>query len=111
MEQVTGEGRGAAPARPANISAKAPVSVPPRPARSDHHGSALNAETYATARLRFPGFDIYFVEAEWRKWARGKEPAEDPDRAFLAFFRKYAGASALNRFAFAPRLCSLDNGC
>jgi hypothetical protein len=69
----------------------APVT-PPRPARMDRHGPPLDAETYATARLRFPGYDIYFVEAEWRRWSTGKEAPEDPDRAFLAFFRKYAEA-------------------
>ncbi|MBV0892879.1 replication initiation protein [Paracoccus sp. Z118] len=62
----------------------------PRPAWLDSRGVALQTETYETARLRHPGYDIYFVEGEWRAWAQGKEPARDPDRAFLAFFRRYA---------------------
>ncbi|ARE42321.1 initiator RepB protein (plasmid) [Rhodovulum sp. P5] len=65
----------------------------PRPAWLDRQGAALRSETYETARLRFPGYDIYFVEGEWRAWAAGKEPPADPDRAFLAFFRKYAEAN------------------
>lgn len=66
------------------------IDIPPRPARLARSGEALQSETYETARLRHPGFDIYFVEAEWRAWAAGKEPPRDPDRAFLAFFSKYA---------------------
>lgn len=62
----------------------------PRPAWLDARGTPLQTATYETARLRHPGFDIYFVEGEWRAWSAGKEPAKDPDRAFLAFFRSYA---------------------
>ncbi|MFO1155204.1 MAG: replication initiation protein [Rhodospirillales bacterium] len=50
----------------------------------------LRTETYETARLRHPGYDIYYVEQAWRHWAEDKEPPGDPDRAFLAFFRTYA---------------------
>ena len=66
-----------------------------RPAWLDSRGAALRTETYETARLRFPGYDIYFVEGEWRSWASGKPPAEDADRAFLAFFRKFSEANPL----------------
>ena len=45
--------------------------------------------------MRHPGFDIYFIEGEWRTWAKGKPDAANPDRAFLAFFRKYAEANPL----------------
>jgi hypothetical protein len=62
----------------------------PRPAWLESRGTALRSETYETARLRHPGYDIYHVEGEWRDWSRGREPARDPDRAFLAFFRTYA---------------------
>jgi len=47
-------------------------------------------ETYQTARLRFPGYDIYFVESEWRSWSKDKPAARDPDRAYLAFFASFA---------------------
>ena len=70
-------------------------AMKPRPAWLDGAGPALRSETYETARLRHPGYDIYFVEGEWRGWASGKEPARDPDRAFLAFFRQYAEAHPL----------------
>ena len=73
------------------VSATPPApELKPRPAWLDARGAALRTETYETARLRHPGYDIYFVEGEWRAWARGKDAPQDPDRAFLAFFRTYA---------------------
>lgn len=78
-----GQGAGSAPA------------MRPRPAWLESRGASLRTETYETARLRHTGYDIYFVEGEWRTWAAGKVPAADPDRAFLAFFRKYAEANPI----------------
>jgi len=75
------EGRTEEPAAPAAPLRPRPVGVP---------GTPLRTETYETARLRFPGYDIYYVEREWRTWAAGREAPNDPDRAFLAFFRKFA---------------------
>lgn len=62
----------------------------PRPEWLDRKGSALRTDTYETAKLRFPGYDVYFVEGEWRAWAAGKDAPNDPDRAFLAFFKRFA---------------------
>jgi hypothetical protein len=70
--------------------------VAARPAWLDTKGVALRTETYETARMRHAGYDIYFVEGEWRKWAAGKEAPRDPDRAFLAFFRTFAENNALS---------------
>lgn len=50
----------------------------------------LRGETYEEARRRFPGYDIYHVEREWRRWAADKAAPSHPDRAFLAFFARYA---------------------
>ncbi|SPF81653.1 replication initiation protein [Pseudoprimorskyibacter insulae] len=77
--------------RKARISGEAETvaQVKPRPAWLASKGEALRTETYETARLRYPGYDIYHVEGEWRSWSAGKEPARDLDRAFLAFFRSY----------------------
>lgn len=74
-----------------------PVSSPlrPRPATLDGRGQPLKSETYETARLRHPGYDIYYVEGAWRDWAAGKPPANDPDRAYLAFFRTFAERNPL----------------
>ena len=57
--------------------------------------AALRPDTYETARLRYPGFDIYHVEGEWRDWSKGKEAPRDPDRAFLAFFKSFAEANPI----------------
>ncbi|MGR3512056.1 MAG: replication initiation protein [Paracoccaceae bacterium] len=66
------------------------VGFPARPAAMERVGEPLQTETYQTARLRFPGYDIYYVEREWRAWAKNKAPARDPDRAYLAFFGSFA---------------------
>jgi len=55
----------------------------------------LRSETYDTARLRYPGYDIYAVEREWRRWAVDKKSPRDPDKAYLAFFRTYAENNAI----------------
>ena len=86
---VSREGRGEREA------ARAADPVPPRPGWLDRMGDALRTETYETAKLRHPGYDVYFVESEWRAWAKGRAPADDPDRAFLAFLRKFADANPL----------------
>ncbi|WIY27723.1 replication initiation protein [Parasedimentitalea psychrophila] len=72
-----------------------PVAAKPRPAWLDRQGPPLAAQTYELARRRHGGYDIYTVEAEWRRWAKDKPPAKDPDRAFLAFLAKFAAAHPL----------------
>jgi hypothetical protein len=87
-----GEGRAETVVAPIKAGGQ---GVKPRPAWLDRHGPSLALATYETARLRHSGYDVYTVEAEWRRWANGKTPANDPDRAFLAFFRKFAEAHPL----------------
>ncbi len=60
-----------------------------RPALMEKLGDPLATETYETARLRFPGYDIYAVEKEWRRWSQNKAKARDPDKAYLAFFASF----------------------
>ena len=55
----------------------------------------LKTATYEEARRRHAGYDIYYVEQEWREWASGKEPPRNPDQAFLAFFAQYAKRNPL----------------
>ncbi len=71
------------------------LEVPPRPEAQDRYGAALAPKTYETERFRYPGFDIYAVEAEWREWSSGKDAPRDPEAAFLAFSRKFAEANPL----------------
>lgn len=75
--------------RKARTEGRTETVSPARPASMDNVGAPLMTETYETARLRYPGYDIYFIEREWRGWSAGKEPAKDPDRAYLAFFGSY----------------------
>lgn len=49
----------------------------------------LKGETFEEARRRFPGYDVYQIEQEWRDWSAGKEPPRNADAAFLAFFATY----------------------
>lgn len=89
------DGAGQGAARRA-AAPETPVPAPrARPAWLESRGESLRTETYETARMRHPGFDIYFVESEWRAWSRGKGEAQDPDRAFLAFFRTFAEKNPL----------------
>ncbi len=68
--------------------------VTPKPKR-DRRGSSrnrdsieihLDADTYEAARAAAPGWDVYYLEGEWREWisVKGIMP-KHPDRHFLAF--------------------------
>jgi len=51
----------------------------------------LKPDTYAHARDAAPGWDIYHLEQEWRRWMNdgGLDAPKDADRAFLGFCRKW----------------------
>jgi hypothetical protein len=55
-------------------------------------GPRLDPEIHARARAAAPGYDPYWLEAEWRRhWrASGRPPLRHPDAAFLAFARARA---------------------
>ena len=53
----------------------------------DSNTIQLRSETYEDARDTAPGWDIYYLEREWREWIT--EAPRDPDRAFLGFCRKW----------------------
>lgn len=48
----------------------------------------LMTETYEKAKHAAPGWDIYFLEREWREWGVRKEPPHNPDAAFIAFCKQ-----------------------
>ncbi len=77
------------------VTTEAGALQKPRPEWLERKGPSLRPETYETARLRYPGYDIYFVEGEWRSWSQGRDAPQDPDRAFLAFLAKYTDANPL----------------
>ncbi|MEZ6140786.1 MAG: replication initiator protein A [Zavarzinella sp.] len=47
----------------------------------------LKAETYHDARTVAPGWDIYYLEQQWREWIT--EPPHHADKAFIGFCRKW----------------------
>lgn len=49
--------------------------------------ASLKPETLEKAKKIAPGWDIYFVENEWRSWI--SEPPKNPDAAFLGFCKKW----------------------
>lgn len=46
-----------------------------------------SAEAYHDARTVAPGWDVYYLEREWREWIT--EPPRDLDAAFVGFCRKW----------------------
>lgn len=51
----------------------------------------LDQETYYDAQLVAPGWDIYYLEKEWRHWMSegGIDAPRDPNKAFIGFCRKW----------------------
>lgn len=47
----------------------------------------LDPEAYHDARTVAPGWDVYYLEREWRDWMT--EPPRDPSAAFVGFCRKW----------------------
>ena len=58
-------------------------------------GPALRPDTYEKARRAAPGYDVHFIEGEWRSWAAKKPPAGNPDAAFIAFCKQYVAKHPL----------------
>lgn len=46
-----------------------------------------SAEAYHDAKTVAPGWDVYYLEREWREWIT--EPPRDVDAAFIGFCRKW----------------------
>jgi len=47
-------------------------------------------ESYNDARIVAPGYDVYYLEREWREWwaDSGKPRLTDPDKAFIGFCKR-----------------------
>jgi len=51
----------------------------------------LKTETFEKAKQAAPGFDVYYLEQEWREWiAKKGEQPKNPDAAFVGFCRRKA---------------------
>lgn len=48
----------------------------------------LLTETFEKAKKAAPGWDVYFLEREWREWIAGKERPKNPDAAFIGFCKQ-----------------------
>jgi hypothetical protein len=53
---------------------------------------SLSLETFNDAKIVAPGYDVYFLEREWRDmWVdSGMPPLYSPDKAFIAFCKSRA---------------------
>ena len=60
---------------------------PARPAETGAIVSLLKTATYEQAKKFAPGWDVYYIEQEWRDWLT--EPPRNPDAAFLGFCKKW----------------------
>lgn len=54
-------------------------------------GPLLSTLAYEEARSAAPGWDVYFLEHEWRGWMRdgGLDSPKSSDKAFIGFCRKW----------------------
>ena len=58
--------------------------------REETYEGALDADAYDDARLVAPGWDVYYLEGEWRRWC-GKEEMEPkyPAKHFVRFCKSW----------------------
>lgn len=72
------------------FSSRGTVSVV-LPEKSGPKTRSLNADAYHDARAFAPGWDIHFLEQEWRRWMDegGAETPRNPERAFYGFCKKW----------------------
>lgn len=54
-------------------------------------GVRLDPETHHDAKALAPGWDVYYLEQEWRSWMLegGLDAPRDPDKAFLGFCKRW----------------------
>lgn len=63
-------------------------TVSPAPPESEPlEVPGLRPQTYEDAKALAPGWDIYYIEREWREWLT--EAPRSPDAAFLGFCKKW----------------------
>ena len=60
------------------------VKLPSRPAP---FAGRISGDGYEDAKAVAPGWDVYYLEREWRDWI--SEPPQHVDAAFVAFCRKW----------------------
>ena len=61
------------------------------PRMGELRAGQLEGETYQEARAHAPGWDVYRLELEWRRWCESEEiEPRNPDRHFLKFCLSWA---------------------
>jgi len=62
---------------------------------------ALPEEAYGEARKAAPGYDVYWLEGEWKNWwsKSGKPKIHNAQAAFVGFCRKRHALAPINRVA------------
>ncbi len=62
-------------------------SIPAQQTATPALAPPLDPETYHDARTLAPGWDVHFLERQWREWMT--EPTRNANAAFLGFCRKW----------------------
>lgn len=71
---------------PAKAAVPKPKFVPPNMVESSV--IRLSTESFEKAKKAAPGWDVYFLEQEWRAWVADKERPQNPDAAFIGFCKQ-----------------------
>lgn len=49
----------------------------------------LAPDTHEKAKEYAKGWDVYYIESEWRNWMSGKDTPKKPDASFIGFVKKW----------------------
>lgn len=71
---------------PVKAAPPKPKFVPPNMVESSV--IRLSTESFEKAKKAAPGWDVYFLEQEWRAWVADKERPQNPDAAFIGFCKQ-----------------------
>jgi hypothetical protein len=74
-------------------------SMKPLPSPDETQFPRLDPETYNDARIVAPGYDVYYLEEQWRSfWLEsGKPELKSPDAAFIGFCKSRHSRAPMER--------------
>ena len=80
---------------PKRTAIKACAAIPLADASSDDD-LTVSYNAYEEARSLFPGYDIEYLETRWQEWSATQAVSvSSPDKAFLAWCKRYAATNPL----------------